>query len=96
MEFAEVETRRRGYDEIRLYTHEKMTENIAMYVISVGRKPDVASNRVTAASSSASGLLEQQQRVTMPLKVTGLSFVSSQDLHRAPAAIGRRRPCAAG
>jgi len=31
MEFAEVETRRRGYDEIRLYTHEKMTENIAMY-----------------------------------------------------------------
>jgi GNAT superfamily N-acetyltransferase len=30
-EFAEVETRRRGYDEIRLYTHETMTESIAMY-----------------------------------------------------------------
>jgi GNAT superfamily N-acetyltransferase len=31
MEFAEREARRRGYDEVRLYTHEKMTENIAMY-----------------------------------------------------------------
>ena len=31
MEFAEREARRRGYDEIRLYTHEKMTENVAMY-----------------------------------------------------------------
>jgi len=31
MEFAEREARRRGYDELRLYTHAKMTENIAMY-----------------------------------------------------------------
>ena len=31
MEFAEREARRRGYDELRLYTHEKMTENVAMY-----------------------------------------------------------------
>jgi len=31
MEFAEREARRRGYDELRLYTHEKMTENLAMY-----------------------------------------------------------------
>jgi len=31
MEFAEAEARRRGYDEIRLYTHEKMTENITLY-----------------------------------------------------------------
>jgi GNAT superfamily N-acetyltransferase len=31
MEFAEREARRRGYGEVRLYTHQKMTENIAMY-----------------------------------------------------------------
>jgi ribosomal protein S18 acetylase RimI-like enzyme len=31
IEFAEVEARRRGFAEIRLYTHEKMTENIALY-----------------------------------------------------------------
>lgn len=29
--FAEDEARRRGFREIRLYTHEKMTENIALY-----------------------------------------------------------------
>jgi len=29
--FAEAEARRRGYSEIRLYTHEAMTENIALY-----------------------------------------------------------------
>jgi ribosomal protein S18 acetylase RimI-like enzyme len=29
--FAEEEARRRGYDEIRLYTNELMTENIALY-----------------------------------------------------------------
>lgn len=29
--FAEAEARRRGYGEIRLYTHEKMTENITLY-----------------------------------------------------------------
>jgi GNAT superfamily N-acetyltransferase len=31
MVFAEQEARRRGYTELRLYTHEKMTENLAMY-----------------------------------------------------------------
>ena len=31
MEFAEAEARRRGYREIRLYTHALMTENIALY-----------------------------------------------------------------
>ena len=31
MEFAEREAARRGYDEVRLYTHQKMTENVAMY-----------------------------------------------------------------
>lgn len=29
--FAEEEARQRGYSEIRLYTHECMTENIALY-----------------------------------------------------------------
>src|SRR5437763_13002257 len=31
IEFAEAEARRLGYAELRLYTHEKMTENIALY-----------------------------------------------------------------
>lgn len=29
--FAEAEARRRGYREMRLYTHQLMTENIALY-----------------------------------------------------------------
>ena len=31
MDFAEAEARRRGYSELRLYTHQMMTENVAMY-----------------------------------------------------------------
>jgi GNAT superfamily N-acetyltransferase len=31
LRFAEQEAVRRGYGELRLYTHEKMTENLAMY-----------------------------------------------------------------
>ena len=31
LEFAESEARRAGFDSIYLYTHEKMTENIALY-----------------------------------------------------------------
>jgi GNAT superfamily N-acetyltransferase len=31
LEFAETEARRRGYPVISLYTHELMTENIALY-----------------------------------------------------------------
>ena len=31
LEFAEAEARRTGYDSIHLYTHEKMTENLAIY-----------------------------------------------------------------
>jgi len=31
MAFAEQEAARRGYREVRLYTHEKMTENLVMY-----------------------------------------------------------------
>jgi hypothetical protein len=32
MQFAEKEASRRGYGELRLYTHVTMTENIAMYL----------------------------------------------------------------
>ena len=31
IEFAEAEARRRGFGELRLYTHETMVENIALY-----------------------------------------------------------------
>ena len=31
LEFAEAEARRAGFDSIYLYTHEKMTENLAIY-----------------------------------------------------------------
>jgi ribosomal protein S18 acetylase RimI-like enzyme len=31
MHFADTEARRRGYTELRLYTHQTMTENIALY-----------------------------------------------------------------
>jgi GNAT superfamily N-acetyltransferase len=31
LEFAEGEARRAGFDSIYLYTHEKMTENLAIY-----------------------------------------------------------------
>ena len=31
LQFAEAEARRAGYDAIHLYTHEQMTENLALY-----------------------------------------------------------------
>jgi ribosomal protein S18 acetylase RimI-like enzyme len=31
LEFADAEARRMGFDSIHLYTHEKMTENLAIY-----------------------------------------------------------------
>ena len=31
LEFAEAEARQAGFDSIYLYTHEKMTENLAIY-----------------------------------------------------------------
>jgi GNAT superfamily N-acetyltransferase len=31
LEFAEAEARARGFDSIYLYTHEKLTENLALY-----------------------------------------------------------------
>ena len=48
--FAEGEARRFGYAELRLYTHQKMTENIALYArlgfVETGRGHDAGYDRV--------------------------------------------------
>lgn len=48
--FAEAEARRFGYDELRLYTHVMMTENIALYTrlgfAETGRGADAGYERV--------------------------------------------------
>jgi len=48
--FAESEARRLGYAELRLYTHERMTENIALYTRlgfrETGRGQEAGYNRV--------------------------------------------------
>lgn len=50
MLFAEDEARRRGYGELRLYTNEMMTENVALYARSgwteTGRGEQAGFNRV--------------------------------------------------
>jgi len=50
IEFAESEARRRCYAELRLYTHEKMTENIALYLrlgfVETGRGREAGYDRV--------------------------------------------------
>ena len=48
--FAESEARRRGHAELRLYTHVRMVENIALYrhlgFVETGRGHDVGYDRV--------------------------------------------------
>src|SRR5229473_2917959 len=48
--FAESEAQRLGYAELRLYTHEKMTENIALYTrlgfAATGRRRQAGYDRV--------------------------------------------------
>ena len=48
--FAESEARRLGYAEIRLYTHQKMTENVALYTrlgfVETGRGTEAGYDRV--------------------------------------------------
>ncbi len=50
IEHAEREANRLGFPEIRLYTHEKMTENIALYTrigfVETGRRSDGGYDRV--------------------------------------------------
>lgn len=53
--FAEVEARRFGYAELRLYTHQKMIENIALYArmgfVEIGRGQDGGYDRIFMAKS---------------------------------------------
>jgi ribosomal protein S18 acetylase RimI-like enzyme len=48
--FAEAEARRLGFAELRLYTHERMTENIALYArlgfVETGRGHEAGYDRV--------------------------------------------------
>jgi len=48
--FAEAEARRLGFAELRLYTHERMTENIALYTrlgfVETGRGREAGYDRV--------------------------------------------------
>ena len=48
--FAEEQARRLGHSEVRLYTHEKMTENIALYTrlgfVETGRGQKAGYDRV--------------------------------------------------
>jgi len=50
IEFAEAEARRLGYREIRLYTHQAMTENITLYArlgfVETGRGREAGYDRV--------------------------------------------------
>jgi ribosomal protein S18 acetylase RimI-like enzyme len=50
IDFAESETRRLGHRELRLYTHERMTENIALYsrlgFVATGRGRQAGYDRV--------------------------------------------------
>jgi ribosomal protein S18 acetylase RimI-like enzyme len=50
IEFAEAEARRLGHRELRLYTHEKMVENIALYrrlgFLETGRGHEAGYDRV--------------------------------------------------
>jgi ribosomal protein S18 acetylase RimI-like enzyme len=52
LEFAEAEARRAGFDSIHLYTHEKMTENIALYSRIGYTKSTIAAAKTGSLSST--------------------------------------------
>ena len=60
IEFAEAEGRRLGFAELRLYTHEKMSENIALYrrlgFIETGRGRQDGYDRVFMRKAIAPGI----------------------------------------
>ena len=56
--FAEAEALRRGYAEIRLYTHQTMVENQRLYAQSVMKRRDVAPRPAMTASSCASNFAD--------------------------------------
>ncbi|HEV2187561.1 MAG TPA: GNAT family N-acetyltransferase [Stellaceae bacterium] len=49
--FAEAEARRLGFTEVRLYTHQTMTENIALYKRWVSSKPGAVARTAMIACS---------------------------------------------
>ncbi|MEO8715512.1 MAG: GNAT family N-acetyltransferase, partial [Acetobacteraceae bacterium] len=63
--FAEREARRRGYHETRLYTHEMMTENLAMYPAlgwqETGRGEEAGYRRVFFRKPVLQGAAEYRQ-----------------------------------
>lgn len=50
IDFAEAEARRQGFAELRLYTHQRMSENIALYrrlgFVETGRRQEAGYERV--------------------------------------------------
>ena len=59
LQFAEAEARRAGFDAIHLYTHEKMTENLALYArlgyVEDERRPENGFARVFMSKRLALG-----------------------------------------
>ena len=53
LEFAEEAARRAGIDTVVLYTHEKMTENLALYAASATRRTNGAALKPSRGSSHA-------------------------------------------
>lgn len=66
LEFAEEEARRRGFDAIHLYTHERMTENRALYgrigYREYARRREAGHARVLMRKQLARGAGRQEKR----------------------------------
>ena len=57
--FAETDALRRGYCEIRLYTHQTMVENQRLYASVAMKRLDAGAKRATTASSAASNFADR-------------------------------------
>ena len=60
LEFAEVEARRAGFDSLYLFTHEKMTENQALYG-RLGYVEYAGAHRGTFLSSTCGRVLQRSR-----------------------------------